>query len=247
MGLFDRISRVIRSYLNALIGAAEDPEKVLDQTLIEMQDNLVQLRQAVAQAIASQKRLEQQFNQNEKQAKDWERRAKLALQKGDEALALEALNRKQTATSAALALKGQLEQSLNQVKILKTQMIAVESKLAEAKTKKEMLVARARAAKASEQINQAMGKVGTGSPMAAFERMEELVLQMEAQSQAVAELNTDSLDAKFAELESGGSAEAELAALKQELSTPSPQLPEASNIAYDPELEALKRQLEQHS
>lgn len=247
MGLFDRISRVVRSYLNALIGAAEDPEKILDQTLIEMQDNLVQLRQAVAQAIASQKRLEQQFNQNEKQAKDWEKRAKLALQKGDEALALEALNRKQTATSAALALKGQLEQSLGQVKILKTQMIAVESKLAEAKTKKEMLVARARAAKASEQINQAMGKVGTGSPMAAFERMEEQVLQMEAQSQAVAELNTDSLEAKFAELESGGSAEAELAALKQELSTPSPQLPEAASIAYDPELEALKRQLEQHS
>ncbi|MDG2991266.1 PspA/IM30 family protein [Candidatus Synechococcus calcipolaris G9] len=246
MGLFDRISRVIRSYLNALVGSAEDPEKILDQTLIEMQDNLVQLRQAVAQAIASQKRLEQQFNQNEKQAHEWEGRAKLALQKGDEALALEALNRKQTATSAALALKGQLEQSLGQVKTLKTQMIALESKIAEAKTKKDMLVARARAAKASEQINQAIGKVGTNSSMAAFERMEDQVLQMEAQSQAVAELSTDSLEAKFAELESGGSAEAELAALKQQLSTPSAQLPEAA-VAYDPELEALKRQLEQDS
>lgn len=243
VGLFDRISRVMRSWVNAVVGAAEDPEKMLEQSMIEMQDNLVSLRQAVAQAIASQKRLEQQFNQNQQQAMEWERRAKIALQHGDEQLALEALNRKKTAMNAAMALKGQLEQSVTQVDTLKKQMQQLESKIAEAKTRKEMLVARARAAKASEQIQQTFSKVNINAPMAAFERMEEKVMEMEARSQAVAELNADTLEAKFAALESG-SVEEDLARLKAELASPQ-QLPSASAPAYDPELEALRRQLEQ--
>ncbi|WP_460194847.1 PspA/IM30 family protein [Thermosynechococcus sp. FA-CM-4201] len=243
MGLFDRVSRVVRSWLNALVGAAEDPEKILEQTMIEMQDNLVTLRQAVAQAIASQKRLEQQFNQNQQQAAEWERRAKIALQHGDEQLALEALSRKKTALNAAMALKGQLEQSVTQVEALKKQMQQLESKIAEARTRKEMLVARARAAKASEQLQQTFSSINTNAPMAAFERMEERVQEMEARSQAVAELNSDTLEAKFAALEAG-SVDDDLARLKAELANP--QLSPSSTPAYDPELEALRRELEKN-
>ena len=84
MGLFDRISRLARANLNDMVSKAEDPEKILDQAIIDMSEDLVQLRQAVAQSIATQKRSQQQYNQNQSQANQWQSRAQLALQKGDE-------------------------------------------------------------------------------------------------------------------------------------------------------------------
>ncbi len=259
MGLLDRVSRVIRANLNTLVSSAEDPEKILEQTVIDMNEDLVQLRQAVAQAIAAQKRLEQQFNQNQTQSTEWENRARLALQKGDDNLAREALNRKKTYAETAVALKTQVDQSKNQATTLKQQMAALESKIAEAKTKKEMLTARARAAKATEQINKAIGSVDTTSALSAFDRMEDKVLQMEAQSQAVAELAGDQLESQFATLEAGSDVDDELLRLKAELSGGA--LPAASNsgalppaeapvdstksAALDPELEALRTKLDQ--
>jgi len=227
MGLLERVGMVVRSNLNAIVSAAEDPEKILEQTIIDMNEDLVKLRQAVAQAIAAQKRLEQQYTQNLQQAKQWEDRARLALSKGDEALAMEALNRKKTATDTATALKKQVDQMGAQVKTLKDNLTALESKIAEAKTKKEMLKARARAAKASEQIHQAVSKVGTSNAMAAFDRMEDKVLQMEARSQAIAELSGDTLENQFQALESSaGSDEVqfELLEMKKQLGL----LPDAS-------------------
>ncbi|WP_297040208.1 PspA/IM30 family protein [Thermosynechococcus sp. OHK43] len=220
MGLLDRVGMVIRSNLNALVSAAEDPEKILEQTIIDMNADLVKLRQAVAQAIAAQKRLEQQYTQNLKDAQQWEERARLALSRGDEALALEALNRKKTAADTAIALKAQVDQMAAQVKTLKDNLTALESKISEAKTKKEMLKARVRAAKASEQIHQAVSKVGTSNAMAAFERMEDKVLQMEARSQAIAELSGDTLESKFEALQSSANkqdVEFELLEMKRQM------------------------------
>lgn len=217
MGLFDRVSRVVRSNLNAVVSSAEDPEKILEQTVDDMKEDLVQLRQAVAQSIASQKRLEQQYNQAETQASKWYSNAQLALKKGDEGLAREALARKKTFSETAASLKAQVDQSTGQVTTLKRNMTALEGKIAEAKTKKEMLKARARAAKATEQINQAMGGIDPSSAISAFERMEEKVLDMEARSEAVAELSGDTLDSKFAALESGSDVDFELQAMIEEM------------------------------
>jgi phage shock protein A len=259
MGLFDRITRVIKSNLNAAVSAAEDPEKILDQTVNDMQEDMVQLRQAIAQAMAAQKRLEQQYNQNNSQATEWEQRAKLALQKGEENLAREALTRKKTFTETALSLKGQIDTSRTQVETLKRSMMALESKIAEAKTKKDMLIARARAAKASEQINKAVGRVDTSSAMGAFDRMEDKVLQLEARSEAIAELAGDNLESQFASLEAGDVDE-DLMRLKAELDNKNVPLPPAepqialppptttaipvSDDPVDAEFEALKRKLE---
>ncbi len=258
MGLFDRVSRVVRSNLNAVVSSAEDPEKVLEQTVIDMQEDLIQLRQAVAQAIASQKRLQQQYNQSQTQSNEWQQRAQLALQKGEENLAREALTRKKTFAETANGLKGQLEHQSVQVESLKRNLTALESKLSEAKTKKEMLKARARAAKASEQINQVMGRVDTTSALGAFERMEDKVMQMEASSEAVAELSGDSLEKQFAQLESGSDVNAELEGMKRDLGLLGPatadqgQLPAADEMpqnqastAIDAELEEMRSQLDQ--
>ena len=257
MGLFDRVSRLIRSNVNAAVSSAEDPEKILDQTILDMQEDLVQFRQAVATAIASQKRLEQQYNQNQNQANEWYRRAQLALKKGDETLAREALTRKQSFSETASSLKVQLDQSVTQVTKLKRNMTALESKLAESKTKKEMLKARARAAKANEQLNKTISSVDTSSAMAAFERMEDKVLQMEASSEAMTELASDSLETQFAELEMGGGVDLELEEMKAQLSGSSPnaaalpqgqptvEVQDAEAAPVDAELEKLKNELDE--
>jgi phage shock protein A len=259
MGLFDRISRVVRANLNDVVSKAEDPEKILEQSIIDMQEDLVQLRQAVARSIASQKRTQQQYNQAQTEANNWQQRAQLALQKGDENLAKEALIRKKTNAETAATLKASLDQQTTQVDTLKRNLIAVESKISEAKTKKDMLKARAQAAKAQEQLQGAVGRLNTNNSMAAFERMEEKVLELEARSTAAAELTGNDLENQFARLESGNDVDDELAAMKAQMSlgpATSPnqaQLPAAnpttpstskSNSAVDNELEDLKKQLD---
>ncbi|MEB3289553.1 MAG: PspA/IM30 family protein [Leptolyngbya sp.] len=254
MGLFDRVSRVVRSNLNAAVSAAEDPEKILDQAIVDMQEDLVQMRQAVATAIASQKRVEQQYNKASSEANTWQQRAQLALQKGDEELARQALVRKKTQAETAAALKAQLDTQSTTVDQLKRNLIGLEGKLAEAKTKKDMLKARASAAKASEQLQSTTASLNTSSAMAAFERMEEKVLQMEAKSQAVAELAGADLESQFMALEAGGDVDLELAAMKAQLSggtvdqsqLPAGAAPAAApqDAVVDAELEELRAQID---
>jgi len=254
MGLFDRLSRVVRANLNDMVSKAEDPEKILDQAIIDMQEDLVQLRQAVAKAIATQKRTEQQYNKNQTEANNWQQRAQLALQKGDENLAREALVRKKSNAEVAGTLKAQLEQQTTQVDTLKRNLIALESKISEAKTKKDMLKARVSAAKANEQLQSTIGRMGTSSAMGAFERMEDKVLEMEARTQAGYELGGADLENKFNALEAGSDVDDELAAMKAQIeggSVSQGALPASeektsspSNQAVDDELEALRKQID---
>ncbi|MFQ4140033.1 PspA/IM30 family protein [Nodosilinea sp. PGN35] len=255
MGLFDRVSRVVRSNLNAAVSSAENPEKILDQAIIDMQEDLVQMRQAVAGAIASQKRVQQQYERASSEANTWQQRAQLALQKGDEDLAKQALLRKKTQAETAVALKTQLDSQSAIVDKLKRDLIGLESKLSEAKTKKDMLKARASAARANEQLQSTTSSLNTTSAMAAFERMEEKVLQMEAKSQAAAELAGADLESQFASLEAGGDVDLELAAMKAQMlggTADQGQLPAAEtpipateSAAVDAELEELRSQIDQ--
>ncbi|MCT7979156.1 PspA/IM30 family protein [Laspinema olomoucense] len=245
MGLFDRIMRVIRANINSLINKAEDPEKILEQTMIEMQGDLTQLRQAVAVAIATQKRTERQYSQAQSTADEWYRRAQLALQKGDDNLAREALTRRKSYQDTATSMKAQIDQQTRVVEQLKQNMRALEGKIVEARTKKDLYIARARSAQASERLNEMLGNVGTGNAMAAFERMEEKVMQLEARSEAVASLGGDDLEKKFASLESGGDVNEELTALKAQISGSNPPRPELQPVSAprDPEIEGELQKL----
>jgi phage shock protein A len=218
MGLFDRAFRVIRANLSGVVNQAEDPEKVLEQTIVEMQGNLIQLRQAVAQAIATQKRTERQSAQAKSTAQEWYNRAELALQKGEEDLAKQALTRRQGYLESAFAMDSQLGQQQDVVTKMKDNMRRLEVKIAEAKTQKDMYIARARSAEASQRIQEMLGGVGTGSSIAAFEQMEQRVIELEARSEALEELSGDPLERRFAALEGGSTAvDAELAAMKTRL------------------------------
>jgi phage shock protein A len=255
MGLFDRLSRVVRANLNDLVSKAEDPEKVLEQAVIDMQEDLIQLRQAVARAIAEQKSSETKYNKEQSEANKWDQRAKLALQKGDETLAREALKRKKSHTETATALKQQLEMQSVSVGQLKQNLTALESKISEAKTKKNMLQARVKAAKAQEEIQRAVGSIDTSSAMSTFERMEQKVIEAESRANAYGELAGTGIESQFAALEAGGDVDDELAMLKaqmlagseqpkaalpQDSSTPSATTPEV----VDSELEDLRRQID---
>ena len=254
MGLFDRLSRVVRANINDLVSKAEDPEKVLEQAVIDMQEDLVQLRQAVARAIATQKRTEQQYNKNQSEANTWQQRAQLALSKGDENLAREALVRKKSFNDTATSLKTQLDQQSGQVTTLKRSLIALESKISEAKTKKDMLRARANAAKANKQLQDSMSSINTSSAMGAFERMEDKVMQLEAESETAEELGGTGIEQQFAALEAGSGVDDELAAMKAQLSGASPAqeaLPASDSKAsapqdavIDAELDELRSQLD---
>ena len=255
MGIFDRIGRVIRSNVNDIIDKAEDPEKVLEQSIRDMGDDLVKMRQAVAQAIASQKRTEQQYKKNLAEANTWQQRAQLALSKGEESLAREALVRKKTYAETATTLKTQLDGQSTQIDSLRRNLTALESKISEAKTKKDMLKARLSAAKANEQLQSTISNISNNSAMSAFERMEDKVLQMEAVSQSAAELSGMGEESKWAALEGGSEVDDELAMMKAQLagaSEPTASLPASDEVAsetdssaseLDDELEQLRKDL----
>ncbi|KAL8472639.1 hypothetical protein ACS0TY_029736 [Phlomoides rotata] len=251
MNLFDRFARVVKSYANALISTFEDPEKILEQTVIEMNEDLVKLRQATAQILASQKQLENKYKAAQQASEDWYRRAQLALGKGDEDLAREALKRRKSYADNASSLKAQLDQQRGVVDNLVSNTRLLESKIQEAKSKKDTLKARAQSAKTSTKVSEMLGNVNTSSALSAFEKMEEKVLAMESQADALTQLSSDELEGKFAMLEST-SVDDDLASLKRELSgsTKKGELPAGRPVSsalkfQDPEIEQELKELRQ--
>ncbi|XP_058730064.1 membrane-associated 30 kDa protein, chloroplastic isoform X1 [Vicia villosa] len=216
MNLFDRFARVVKSYANALVSSFEDPEKILDQAVLEMNDDLTKMRQATAQVLASQKRMENKYKAAQQASEEWYRKAQLALQKGEEDLAREALKRRKSFADNASALKAQLDQQKSVVDNLVSNTRLLESKIQEARSKKDTLKARAQSAKTATKVSEMLGNVNTSSALSAFEKMEEKVMTMESQAEALGQLTTDDLDGKFALLESS-SVDDDLANLKKEL------------------------------
>jgi len=216
--MFSRVGRVIRSYTNSFISKMEDPEKILDQAVEDMQKDLIKLRQASAQVMASQKQIQTKYNTAKNTADEWYKRAELALEKGEEDLAREALSRKKTFTEVANGLKSQLEQQEKAMSTLLGNVRTLEGKLAEAKSKKDTLKARAASARTQKQISEMTSGLDTSSAFSAFEKMEEKVTALEAESESVAILaGNDSLESSFKELEQGN-VDDDLMALKRKMS-----------------------------
>lgn len=221
MGIFERLTTVIKSNINDMIDKAEDPEKMLKQLMIDMERDLIEVRKEVALAIQTEKRLHQQYSQNAKQAEGWEEKATLALKSGREDLAREALTRRNTYQQTAEGFKGQWETQNANVEVLKKQLGQLEGKINEARIKKDLLMARSRQAKAQQQIHQTMGKIGTSRAMSAFARMEDKVMEKEALAAAYGDMSLldggNNLEDQFAQLSAGSGVDDDLAALKAKL------------------------------
>ena len=218
MGIFGRMSDIFKANINEMIDKAEDPAKMMDQMIREMQEQLREAKIEVAKAIADEKRLHQQLKQNQVQSKNWESKAMLALKKGDERLAKEALKQKKTYDGLASSIEPQWQQQNGLSSKLKDSLRALESKIDEARRKKELLVARQKRAEAQKKIHDVMTGLNDRSAFATFDRMEQKVLEIEAQADAAVELEMESLDDQFKALEAGSDVDDELAALKAKMS-----------------------------
>jgi phage shock protein A len=225
MGMFERLKTVISSNINSLISKAEDPEKMLNQMVIDMSEQLIESKKAVAMAIADEKKLEREMLENKAKADEWEKKAMLAVRAGRDDLAKEALLRKQEFEGYATQLSQQWEAQKQSVEKLKEALRQLQTKIEEANRKKNILVARAKRAEAQQRINQTMSTLsGNKSAFETFERMERKVDEIEASAEATKELDEASsgasLDKQFAQLESSPqAADAMLEELKKKMLT----------------------------
>jgi phage shock protein A len=218
MGILDRMSTVIKSNLNYLINKAEDPEKMLDQILIQMRQQLIEAKREVAVAIADEKRLGTQLEAELEQVREWERRATMAVQKGEDDLAREALRRKADHEQIAIGYKKQWDAQKTSTDNLKNALRALSEKIEEAARKKNLLIARQKRAEAQKHIHEVMTGLSDTSAFESFDRMATRVEQLEAQANAAVEISQeltgDTMEQRFRALESSTDVEQELNALK---------------------------------
>ncbi len=224
MGIFDRLSGLLRSNINDLISRAEDPEKMLNQILVDMRGQLAKAKQQVATAIADEKRLRDQADAEFRQAQDWEQKAMLAIKEGRDDLAKQALLRQGEHVSAGQQLEQTWESHRSETEKLKNSLRDLNDKIEEAKRKKNLLVARQRRAQAQKRIHETMSSLSEKSAFEAFARMEERIDQSERQLKASVEIEEeftgDRLAQDFKALEKGavaGSVDVQLLALKQKM------------------------------
>ena len=191
MGLLERVSTLIRANLNDMIDRAEDPEKMIKQVILDMENQYLQVKTQVAVSIADQHILEKKQREQDDIAKDWMRKAEVAVDKSQDDLARSALDRYQTGQRLAQSFLEQVNDQKAQVETLKTALIKLEQKLDEAKSKREVLLARHRRRIALDKAVKAQVAIGDGSKSASFDRMKDRVSHTEATATAEVELLTD--------------------------------------------------------
>jgi len=221
MGIFDRLSTLIRSNLNDLISRAENPEKMLNQLIADMKGQLAKAKQQVASAIADEKKLQADAEAMRKQAEDWERRAMLAVQEGRDDLAKQALLRYNESMQGAQQLHETWVKHKAETENLKASLRGLDDKIEEAKRKKNILNARARRAEAQRRIQETMSGMSDKSAFESFERMTEKIEQQERKAIAAAELQNefegDQLLQQFQALEYKGAPDQQLLELKAKM------------------------------
>jgi phage shock protein A len=217
MGILDRMSQVLRANINDLLTRAEDPEKMLNQILRDMEDSLKQGQAQVAEQIAQEKMIQSDLDNAKKSADEWGKKAELAVSKGKDDLAREALHRQNDYTAQIDIHQKQLDVQHQAVQKLKADLDALESKYEDARRNKDMLIARAKRAAAQKQIAGAAAKISSVDYSSDLAHMERRIQEEEARVAAANEMQASSTDEKFKELEADDSVEQRLAELKKKM------------------------------
>lgn len=219
MGIFQRLGDLLKSNVNDLIDKAEDPEKMVKQIIIDMQQELNKSTQALGKAVSSERIAKKQYDDAARTASEWEERAKTALAAGDEELAKKALANKVKADKDAAAYKEMYDTISQQTETIRTQVEVLKAKLEEAKSRQAMLIARSQMADTQKNLAKSTGGFDSSSASEKFNRMEEKIMQKEAEAQAFAEIagqNSETVD-EFEKLEKESQVDSELARLKAEM------------------------------
>ena len=224
MGIFTKLSTLIRSNINDLIARAENPEKMLNQIIIDMREQLTKAKQEVAVAIADERKLKAQAEDEARQAQEWEKRAMLAVREGRDDLARQALQRQQEYAQRAQSLYETWQKQASETERLKDSLRQLNEKIEEARRKKNLLIAKQKRAEAQRRIHETMSGLSDRSAFEAFDRMAERVEENERLALASAEVTEelsagDSLDKEFKQLEktTGASADDQLLELKRKM------------------------------
>ena len=211
MGIWQKLSTLIRSNINDAIAKAENPEKMLNQILLDMRDQLAKAKQEVAVAIADERKLKAQMEDEQKHAAEWEHRAVLAIREGRDDLAKQALMRQQEHAERALALADTWQKQQIETERLKESLRQLNDKIEEAKRKKNLLVAKQKRAQAQQRIHETMAGLNDRSAFEAFDRMAEKIEETERRALAVTEvheaLSGDTLEQQFVQLNAGAANE----------------------------------------
>ena len=217
MPIFEKIRRIFNSNINDLLDRVEDPEKILNQLLEDMQHELKEVKIQVAAAIRDANRFEAQYKENLQNAEKWEKRAIVFIQNSDDVRAKEALRRKRAAAESADGFREQFEAQQQSVSVLKDGLATLEQKIEEAKQKRALLIARQRRAEAERTIHQTVSGISDSSALNAFDRIQDKVLDAEAEAEALSEMRQPSLADEFDELDKKDEIDDELAKLKARL------------------------------
>ena len=201
MALLERVATLVRANLNDLIDKAEEPEKMIKQVILDMQNQLLQVKTQVAIAIADQHLLEKKQKENQEKTAEWVRKAELAVDKKEDDLARAALERSVSYRTLAANFGEQIADQTVQVENLKSALRKLEQKLTEAQAKSDVLIAQHRRARALNKAGDAQMAIGTASHADAFDRMNNKVQRSEALGRAKAELTGDSMEDRLASLE----------------------------------------------
>ncbi len=224
MGIFQKLSTVIKSNINDLISRAENPEKMLNQIILDMRDQLAKAKREVAAAIADERKLKAQTEDEIKQTRDWENRAMLAVKEGRDDLAKQALMRQQEHAERAQMFQQTWQTQASETEKLKGSLRQLNDKIEEAKRKRNLLIAKQKRAQAQRRIHETMSGLSDTSAFEAFNRMAEKIEDDERKILAHVEISEalagDTLETEFLKLEKGTgdiTMDAKLAALKQQM------------------------------
>lgn len=226
MSFFQRVKLILSSNINSIISKAEDPEKILEQLIIEMREQFGEAKKQVAATIADEKRLERQFTDETAKSQDWEKKAMLAVRAGNDDLARKALLRKQEHDGIATGFKTQWDAQKDATAKLKQALHQLNDKIEEARRKKDLLIARAKRAEAQVKIHNTMSGLTDNGAFDTFDRMAAKVEHKEAEGLAsvelLHELSGSDLDSQFKQLEAENKGEDLLAQLKAKMAPAQP-------------------------
>lgn len=219
MGIFSRISDVFKANVNDALDKAEDPEKMLKQMVIEMEESVNKTTLAVAQAVANEKNLQRKLERAKKEQADWEQKAMQALQANREDLAKAALEKKAVSQRNAQDLEPIYQQARTTADSLREKLNKLKAKLSEARSRQSTLIARSQAAKAQKEMNKSLSGVGSDA-FGKFDKYENKIEQLESEAEAFGELTGSSetdLEEEFKQLSTSSSADSDLEALKAKM------------------------------
>ena len=217
MSILTRIATLVSANINAMIDAAEDPEKMVEEYLRQMRAELSEARAATAMAMADETRLRSQYERSKSESEDWQRKAELAVQHDDDELAREALLRRNNAQNLADNYNAQWDAQHDQVQELREALAKLEAKISEAEAKRDLIIAKSRRAATQEAITAAMQSVQGEVAGDSLTRMEAVADERLAKAQAMAELSSQDLDTRFTDLETQDKVENDLSALKKQM------------------------------